>query len=110
MGLYGLISYSVIQRTNEVGIRMALGAQRSHVLKLIIGQGLKLVLVGVALGLIGAFTFRSIISSLLFGISTTDAYTFIAAPLLLIVVGLLASYIPARRAARISPIIALRTS
>ena len=110
MGLYGLVSYSVIQRTNEVGIRMALGAQRSHVLKLIIGQGLKLVLVGVALGLIGAFTFRSIISSLLFGISTTDAYTFIAAPLLLIVVGLLASYIPARRAAKISPIIALRTS
>ena len=110
MGLYGLISYSVIQRTNEVGIRVALGAQRSHVLTLIMGQGLKLVLVGVVLGLIGAFTLRSIISSLLFGISTTDVYTLIAAPLLLIGVGLLASYIPARRAAKINPIIALRTS
>jgi predicted permease len=109
-GLYGLISYSVIQRTHEVGIRMALGAQRSHVLKMIMGQGLRLVLVGVALGLVGAFAFTSIISSLLFGISTRDAYTFIAAPLLLIGVGLLASYIPARKATKINPIIALRAS
>lgn len=109
-GLYGLISYSVVQRTHEVGVRMALGAQRSHVLKMIMGQGLRLVLVGVVLGLIGAFAFTSIISSLLFGISTRDAYTFIAAPLLLIGVGLLASYLPARKATKINPIIALRAS
>jgi putative ABC transport system permease protein len=109
-GLYGLISYSVIQRTHEVGVRMALGAQRSHVLKMIMGQGLRLVLIGIALGLIGAFAFTSIISSLLFGISARDAYTFIAAPLLLISVGLLASYIPARKATKINPIIVLRAS
>lgn len=110
IGLYGLISYSVIQRRHEVGVRMALGAQPGHVLKMIMGQGLRLVLVGVALGLIGAFAFRSIISSMLFGISTTDAYTFIAAPLVLVGVGLLGSYLPARKATKINPIIALRGS
>lgn len=109
-GLYGLISYSVIQRTHEVGVRTALGAQRNHVLKLIMGQGLKIILVGVVLGLIGAFAFTSVISSLLFGIGTRDAYTFIAAPVLLVGVGLLASYLPARRAAKINPLIALRAT
>jgi putative ABC transport system permease protein len=108
IGLYGLISYTVIQRTHEVGIRSALGAQPSHVVRMIMGQGLKLVLIGILLGLIGAFAFASIISSLLFGISPTDPNTFIAAALLLIGVGLLASYLPARRATKISPIIALR--
>jgi len=107
-GLYGLISYNVIERTNEVGIRMALGAQQSDVLKLIMGQGLKLVLVGVILGLVGAFALTSIISSLLFGISARDAYAFIGAPLLLLSVGLLASYLPARKATKINPMIALR--
>jgi predicted permease len=110
LGLYSVISYGVIQRKNEIGIRMALGAQRNDVLKLILGQGLKLVLVGVALGLAGAFALTHFISSLLFGVSATDLYIFIITPLLLIFVGLLASYIPARKAMSIDPVTALRSN
>jgi len=109
LGLYSVISYGVIQRKNEIGIRMALGAQRNDVLKLILGQGLKLVLVGVALGLAGALALTHLISSLLFGVSATDRYIFIITPLLLVFVGLLASYIPARKAMNIDPVTALRS-
>ena len=108
VGIYGVISYSVAQRTNEIGIRMALGACRTDVLKLMVGQGLKLVLIGLAIGLIGALTLTRLLSSLLYRVTTTDPATFVGVPLLLVGVALLACYIPARRAMRVDPIVALR--
>jgi len=107
VGLFGLISYSVSRRTREIGIRMALGAQRGAVLRLITRQGMKLVLIGVVIGLIGAFALTRLIKSLLFGVSETDPLTFVAVALLLTSVALLASWLPARRAAKIDPMVAL---
>jgi predicted permease len=108
VGLYGVIAYSATQRTHEIGIRMALGASRGDVLKLILGQGLTLTGIGVVLGLAGAFGVTSMISVLLYGISPTDPLTFAGISLLLLAVAALACYIPARRAARVDPMIALR--
>ncbi len=108
VGLYGLISYSVSQRTHEIGIRMALGARHAQVLRMIVGQGLRLTLWGVALGLAGAAAFSRAISGLLFEVVPIDPITFILMPVLFTGVALLASYIPARRAAKIDPMIALR--
>ena len=108
VGIYGLISYAVTQRTQEMGIRIALGAQTADVLRLILKQGLLLVVVGEALGLIGAFAVTRVISSLLFGVRPTDAATFFAVTVVLAVVALLACYIPARRATKVDPLIALR--
>jgi len=107
-GLYGIIAYSVSQRTHEIGIRMALGASSGDVLKMVLRQGLKLVLIGVAIGLAGAFVLTRVISSFLYNVSPTDPLTFVCVSLLLAGVALLASYIPARRAARIDPMVALR--
>lgn len=107
VGLYGVMSYSVAQRTNEIGIRMALGAQTSHVLRLIVSQGFKLVVMGLVLGLLGAYAATRVIGSLLFGVTTKDPWTFGAVAVLLSLVALVACYLPARRAARVDPIKAL---
>ena len=108
VGIYGVMSYSVAQRTREIGLRMALGAQRRDVLKLVIGQGLKLVLIGSAVGLVGALVLTRVMSSLLFGISATDPTTIITISLALVTVALAASYIPARRATKVDPLVAIR--
>jgi putative ABC transport system permease protein len=107
-GVYGVLSYSVSQRTQEVGIRMALGAGTRDVLRLFMGQGMRLVLLGLVIGLGGAFALTRLMSSLLFGVSTRDTVTFVVVGVGLIVVGLLACYLPARRATRVDPLVALR--
>jgi putative ABC transport system permease protein len=107
-GVYGVLAYSVSQRTHEVGIRMALGAAHRDVLRLFMGQGMKLVLLGLVIGLGGAFALTRLMSSLLFGVSTTDATTFVLVAVGLMLVGMFACYLPARRATRVDPLIALR--
>ncbi len=108
LGIYGVMTYTTAQRTRELGIRLALGAQAGDVLKLIAVQGMKLALIGVALGLLGSFAMTRLMKSLLFGVGTTDPLTFALVPLLLGVVGFVACYIPARRATRVDPLVALR--
>ncbi len=109
IGIYGSISYSTRQRTNEIGVRIALGAQSRDVLRLIVGQGIGLALIGVAIGLGAAFLLTRAIRGLLFGVSPTDPLTFFAISLLLLFTALVASLIPARRATKVDPLVALRT-
>jgi putative ABC transport system permease protein len=108
VGLYGVMSYSVAQRTNEIGIRLALGAQTRDVLGMIVKQGLRLVLLGLAIGLVGAFALMRVIASLLFGVTTKDPFTFAAVAVLLALVALAACSIPAWRATKVDPMEALR--
>lgn len=108
VGIYGVIAYSVAQRTHEIGLRIALGAQPSDVFKLVVGQGMTQALIGIAIGLAAAFALTRVMSSLLYGISPLDPVTFGGLTVLLMIVALLACYLPTRKAVRINPIIALR--
>jgi len=108
VGIYGLMSYSVEQRTQEIGIRMAMGAGRGQMMKMILGQGMRLVLVGVAIGLAAAFGLMRVLGSLLFGVKSTDPLTFTAVAVILTAVAMVAAFIPAQRATRVDPILALR--
>ena len=108
VGLYGLISISTSQRTQEIGVRIALGAQSSTILKMVLGEGLLLALLGVGIGLVGSFLLTRFLNKMLFGITPTDPFTFALVSTVLIFVALLASYIPARRATRVDPLVALR--
>ena len=107
-GIYGMLSYHVIERTSEIGIRMALGAQRRNVLLLMLSDGMKLAGIGAVIGVAGAVVLTKVMSSLLVGIGQTDALTFVTISLGALAVALLACYIPARRATKVDPLIALR--
>jgi putative ABC transport system permease protein len=108
LGIYGVVSYLVGQQTREIGIRIALGAQRGDVMRLVLGDGAKMALIGVALGLAAAVGLTRLMTSVLFGVSATDPLTFGGVALLLALVALAAAYIPARRATRVDPLVALR--
>jgi predicted permease len=108
VGIYGVISYSVNQRVHEIGLRLALGAQRFHIFKMVVGEGLLLAVIGIAVGIGGAVAFGRVMASLLFGVVTTDLTIFAGVSLLLALVAFMACYLPARKATKVDPMIALR--
>jgi putative ABC transport system permease protein len=108
VGISGVISYAVSRRTQEIGVRMALGATRANVAGLIVGQGMRVVGVGIAAGLFGAFALTRLMTAMLYGVRVTDPLTYIGVAVLLVMVALVASYVPARRATRIDPLVAMR--
>jgi putative ABC transport system permease protein len=107
-GLYGVLAYSVSERQREIGIRIALGASAGDMVKLVIGQGVKLIMLGTAIGLLAALGVTRLIASLIFGVSPTDPLTFAGVAVLLVIFALLACYLPARRAAKVDPMVALK--
>ncbi len=108
LGIYAVISFAVAQRTQEIGIRMALGAQPANVVRMVLGEGVRTMFIGIAIGLVSALALARAVAHLLYGIAPSDPLTFGAVPVILAVVGLLACWIPARRATRVDPLIALR--
>jgi putative ABC transport system permease protein len=108
IGIYGVLAYSVSQRTNEIGIRIALGAAQSNIFRLVVGQAMLLVAISIAIGLLGAFMATHFLSSLLYGVAAWDPITFASIATLIAAVAFLACWLPARRAARVDPVIALR--
>jgi ABC-type antimicrobial peptide transport system permease subunit len=108
MGIYGVMAYSVAQRTSEIGVRMALGAQTGDVLGLVLGEGLRLALLGATIGLAGSFFAARLLSGMLFGVAPSDPFTFASVAVVLVAVAMAACYIPARRATRVDPLVALR--
>jgi len=108
IGVYGVVAYAVAQRTREIGVRVALGADKGDVLRLVVGRGLGLTAAGVALGVLGAAGFTRVLRSQLYGVSPFDPLSFVLTTLLLVAVTLLASYVPARRAMKVDPMVALR--
>ncbi len=108
IGLYGVISYSVRQRTREIGVRIAFGADEKNIVRLVVGRGMALGLMGVGVGIVAAFVATRTVSSLFYGVSAIDPITFLGIPLLLVAVTVIASYVPARRAMRVDPVQALR--
>ena len=108
VGVYGVMSHLVTQGTHDIGVRMALGAQQGNIVGLVVRQGMELAGLGIAAGMLGAFLLTRVMASLLYGVKTTDAATFSIVPLLLAAIAALASYVPARRATRVDPMLALR--
>jgi len=108
VGIYGLISFSISQRTHEIGLRMALGARTRDITRMVLGEGIALALIGIGAGVVGALLLTRLLKSFLFGITPTDPVTFTSISVLLVALALLASYLPARRAARVDPMVALR--
>ena len=107
IGLFGLMSYSVARRTNEIGIRMALGARAQDVLRLVMGESMMLVVIGLGIGLVTAVAASRLVATLLFGLAPTDAFTILGAITMMVLVSAMAGYLPARRAARVDPLVAL---
>jgi putative ABC transport system permease protein len=108
VGIYGVLSYTVAQRTRDIGIRMALGASQKQVMRDVLGSGMRLTTLGLLFGLAGALAVTRLLSSLLYGVGSADTITFVAVSLVLTAVALMASYLPSRRATRIDPLVALR--
>jgi ABC-type antimicrobial peptide transport system permease subunit len=108
VGVYGVMAHLVAQGTHDIGVRMALGAPRSRIVRMVVRQGMELTGAGIVLGLIGAAALTRVMATLLFGVSATDAVTFSVVPLILVTIAIAASYLPARRATLVDPVVALR--
>ena len=108
VGIYGVLAYSVTERTREIGVRMALGADQARVVSMVLGSGVRVVAAGTVAGLAGAFALTGLLRTMLFGVGAHDAATFVATPIVLVVVAMFAAYLPARRASRVAPAEALR--